>query len=163
MIPKGARFSFGITGFKPQTPNQEKRDDLKKAASETAKESAAKAEKEAKKINPADAKTQARENFRLDIPKLQAMRKRARLVIQRHADHRKGIAEGKIVPWAELRAQWPKLETQILNLQRSHAAMIAETDPKKRLPLSKAFFAALQPIGPFLQPAAFRLRGLLKY
>ena len=88
------------------------------------------------------------------------MRKRAQLVIKRHADHRKGVAEGKIIPWAELRAEWPKWETQVLNLQRSHAAMIAETDPKKRLPLSKAFFAALQPIGPFLQPATFRRSDL---
>lgn len=75
------------------------------------------------------------------------------LVVRRSGQHLQDIATGKTLPHAHLHAIRPQLETDLKALSRSLDQITTETDSAKKETLSKAFFAALQPIGPHLETA----------
>ncbi|MDD9952014.1 MAG: hypothetical protein OXT67_10680 [Zetaproteobacteria bacterium] len=78
------------------------------------------------------------------------------MVLKNNATYWKGVTDGSIVPWSELREEWPKHVATVAKLQKDHAAILNETDPKKREALSVPFFSALQLIGPYLQASDYR-------
>lgn len=63
------------------------------------------------------------------------------------------IATGKTQPHAHLREGLPQRTAELKALSQSLDQLKSETDAAKQKLLSKAFFAALQPIGGFLEPA----------
>lgn len=81
------------------------------------------------------------------------MRDRAKALQEQRSTYLKDVAAGKTDPFAHLREVRPQHEQELLALQNTRDKTLDETDPAKRDVLSKAFFAALQPIGPHLEHA----------
>ena len=84
---------------------------------------------------------------------LDALRERANNLQKQRAQYLQDIASGKAIPQAHLRETLPQRMDALKALALSLGEMEAETDPGKKQLLSKAFFAALQPIGSFLEIA----------
>jgi hypothetical protein len=71
-------------------------------------------------------------------------------VQKQHAQYLADIASGKIIPNAHLHETLPQRTADLKTLTSSLDQIKTESDPDKKQLLSKAFFAALQPIGPYL-------------
>lgn len=84
---------------------------------------------------------------------LDGLRARAANLQKQHAQHLQDIASGKTIPHAHLHEIRPQLIADLNALTLSLGEITAETDPGKKQLLSKAFFAALQPIGSHLEIA----------
>jgi hypothetical protein len=69
---------------------------------------------------------------------------------KQRAQHLQDIASGKTIPHAHLHEMRPKLIDDLKALTLSLDQIQSETDTAKKQALSKAFFAALQPIGSHL-------------
>lgn len=88
-------------------------------------------------------------------PKLAALRARVTNLQQKQMSYLQDLSAGKTMPFPEIHEQWPAHQITVKNLQTSLQALSEEKDPQKRAELSKAFFAALQPIGFLLQDADY--------
>jgi hypothetical protein len=86
--------------------------------------------------------------------KLDIMRKRAKALQEQHAAYAKDIASGNKVPFSHLRDARARHEQEVLVLRNHIGEISNEKDPKKRKIISKALFAALQPVGGFLEHAS---------
>jgi hypothetical protein len=85
---------------------------------------------------------------------LDVLRARAAAIQNQHAQYLADIASGKINPYAHLIEARPKLieEHKALTLAlREINSEEVKNDPYKKQLLFKAFFAALQPVGPYLE------------
>jgi len=85
--------------------------------------------------------------------KLDSLRARAADLQRQRNQHLQDIASGKTIPHAHLHAIRPQLIDDLAALTLSLGEISTETDPDKKQLLSKAFFAALQPVGEHLEIA----------
>jgi hypothetical protein len=86
-------------------------------------------------------------------PRLDTLRARAASLLERHVRYAEDVAAGRIDPDAHLRQGRPQHLEQVAELGRLFAEASDEVDPDRRAALSRAFFAALQPLGTFLEYA----------
>lgn len=84
---------------------------------------------------------------------LDALRARTAQVQAQHAQLLADIAAGKTIPHAHLRETLPQRVAELKALTSSRDGMVSENDAVKKQTLSKAFFAALQPLGSHLEIA----------
>lgn len=84
---------------------------------------------------------------------LDALRARAAELQKQHAQYLADIASGKSVPYAHLHGTLPERREELNALTLSLEGIQSESDADKKQLLSKAFFAALQPIGSYLEIA----------
>jgi hypothetical protein len=85
--------------------------------------------------------------------RLDLMRGRAADLQKSHHSHLQEIAAGKTNPHAHLLAIRPQLTADLKVIEASLSDLSTETDPEGKRLLSKAIFAALQPIGAYLETA----------
>jgi hypothetical protein len=85
---------------------------------------------------------------------LDALRARAADIQKQHAQYLADIAAAKTIPHAHLHETLPQRTQDLKALTLSLEQIKTEADPAKKQLLSKAFFAALQPIGSYLETAA---------
>ena len=84
---------------------------------------------------------------------LDTLRARAADLQKQHAQHLADISAGKTIPHAHLHESLPQRTKDLKALNLSLDQLKSETDPAQKQLLSKALFAALQPIGPYLDHA----------
>jgi hypothetical protein len=84
-------------------------------------------------------------------PRLDSLRARAADLQAQQTRYSQGVASGDIIPDAHLREARPRHLEELAALTRSFEQAAAEKDPDKREALSKALFAALQPVGSLLE------------
>jgi hypothetical protein len=87
-------------------------------------------------------------------PHLDSLRARAVELQKQHAQYLQDFAAGKTIPHAHLHETLPQRTQDLKALTLSLDQVKSEADPSKKQLLSKAFFAALQPIGSYLEIAA---------
>ena len=83
-------------------------------------------------------------------PNLDVLRDRVADLRKQQAAYLKNVADGIATPFPEIAEARPQHEKEVAALTQALAALAAEEDAPKRQTLSKALFAALQPIGPLL-------------
>ena len=88
-------------------------------------------------------------------PNLDVLRDRVADLRKQQAAYLKNVADGIATPFPEIAEARPQHEKEVAALTQSLGAVAAEEDPLKREALSKALFAALQPIGPLLRYADY--------
>ncbi len=86
---------------------------------------------------------------------LDVLRDRAANLRKQQEAYLKNVAEGATRPFPEIAEARPQHEKNVAALTQSLGTIAAEKDPLKRETLSKALFAALQPIGPLLKYADY--------
>ena len=86
---------------------------------------------------------------------LDVLRDRAANLRKQQEAYLKNVAEGGTRPFPEIAEARPQHEKDVATLTQSLGTIAAEKDPLKRETLSKALFAALQPIGPLLKYADY--------
>lgn len=84
---------------------------------------------------------------------LDALRIRAASIQKQRAQYLKDIASGKTIPYAHLHEARPQQLKDLHALTLSLREINTEANPNQKALLFKAFFAALQPIGPYLEIA----------
>lgn len=84
----------------------------------------------------------------------EVIRERIKSLHQRQADYAKKVAAGEIKPNADLAEIWPKIQTDVLSVHESIAALnsISASDPK-RPALESTLLSSLQEMGLYLAPS----------
>jgi hypothetical protein len=88
-------------------------------------------------------------------PELDVLRDRAANLRQQHESFLKNVAAGTTKAYPDLIEARPQHEKDVAALTKDLATLAAEKDPSKRELATKALFAALQPLGPFLLDADY--------
>lgn len=82
---------------------------------------------------------------------LDAMRKRAKSLQEKHTAYAKAVASGKVDPFSHLRKARPQHERDVASLKNHITQLNNEENPSKKIEISKLLFIALQPVGHLLE------------
>ncbi|NRB76332.1 MAG: hypothetical protein HRU46_18380, partial [Verrucomicrobiales bacterium] len=82
---------------------------------------------------------------------LDELRQRSQAALKRQAEFVKGVQDGSIDRFADLRSKWPELEKQVAELKRLQEGGASGGSDSERL--SKELFEGLQSVGTYLETA----------
>lgn len=88
------------------------------------------------------------------LPQVDAIRARIELLQSNQAEYHKKLAAGEIIPDADLLAQWPKIQEQLVALRSSIVSLNSlSTDSPGHTAAQDKVFGSLQEIGTYLEMA----------